>query len=49
MSVQACFNVTLKRCRGAWRMLSIGRSSSLNLLGLVFVSDVVSLSQVDVA
>ena len=36
------------RCRGACRMLSTRRDTSLNLLVLFFVCGAVSLSQVDV-
>ena len=48
MSLQACSNVTLEDVTVLGECCPFGRDSSLNLLVLVFVSDAVSLSQVDV-
>ena len=47
--LQACSNVTLKDVAVLGECCPPGRDSSLNLMVLVFVLGVVSLSQVDVA
>ena len=49
LSLQACSNVTLEDVAVLVKSSPPGRDSSLNLHVLVFVSGVVSLSQVDVA
>ena len=49
LSLQACSNVTLEDVSVLSEFCPSSRDSYLNLLVLVFVSDSVSLSQVDVA
>ena len=49
LSLQACSNVTLEDVAVLGKCCPSGGNSSVNLLLLVFVSDAVSLSQVDAA
>ena len=49
LSLQGGSNVTVEDVAVFGECCSLGRDSSLNLLGLVFVSGVIYLSQVDVA